>query len=155
MDECVLLRIHRIGFASPADDCAGTCVEDRYQLGVRAGGRTCRSTAVIILQPFLLVPLDVEIDAEGEELRSRSRQIQNVAGNHCLDSRLRMRNELGEVAVLRGPSPAAVVVAGQARSDKTAGGDSQGRYAGGQLVDANASNSIARASLQLSSWPLK
>ena len=71
----VFFRVHRIGLSGPADDCAGARVEGRDQFCVRAGRRTCPATAVIILEPFLLVPLDVEIDSKGQKPRSLSGQV--------------------------------------------------------------------------------
>ncbi len=135
MDQRVLLgmlpRVHGIGLPGPADDDAGSCVEDRDEFCVRAGGRTCPSTAVIILEPFLLVTLDVEIDSKGQEPRSLSGQTQNVPENHRLDSRFRMRNELPQVAFFGVPPPATIVVAGQPSPDEASGRDRESRDAGG------------------------
>ena len=115
MDQRVLLRIRWIGLAGPADDLAGSRIEDGHQLRVRTRLRAGGTTAMIVSYPVLLVPLDVQVNSKRQESRSLSRQVQHVAAYHRLDRFFSTRNQLAEVARLGVPSPTAVIITGQPR----------------------------------------
>ena len=72
MDQRVLLRIHRIGLAGPANHLTGSLIEDGHQFRVRTRLRAGGPTVMIVSYPLLLVPPDVQVDAKRQETRSLS-----------------------------------------------------------------------------------